>query len=134
MAAYLLDTNICIHIRQQRPPGVLARFAALSSGEVAMSVVTYGELALGLQKSRNPRESRSILRELSSLITVLPLPIEAGEAYGEIRATLQQRGEIIGSNDLWIAAHARAAGLVIVTNNEREFRHIPNLRVENWAA
>ncbi len=64
----------------------------------------------------------------------LPLPADAGEAYGDIRAALERSGRMIGNNDLWIAAHARAAGLILVTNNEREFMRVPGLVVDNWAA
>ena len=69
-----------------------------------------------------------------AFIPVQPLPPAAGAAYGSIRATLERRGETIGNNDLWIAAHALTAGLTLVTNNEREFRRVPGLSVENWAA
>jgi tRNA(fMet)-specific endonuclease VapC len=130
---YLLDTNICIHIRQRRPPEVLARFARMEAGEAALSVITYGELAFGVEKSEQPRESRRQLMELISIVPVLPLPQEAGDAYGAIRADLKRRGEMIGHNDLWIAAHAKAAGLVLVTANEREFARVADLSVENWA-
>ena len=74
-----------------------------------------------------------LLEELISVLPVLALPREAANAYGAIRANLQARGEAIGNNDLWIAAHAKAAGLTLVTNNEKEFRRIPGLKVQNWA-
>jgi tRNA(fMet)-specific endonuclease VapC len=61
------------------------------------------------------------------------MPIEAGRSYGEIRAFLEKRGESIGGNDLWIAAHAKSMGMILVTNNEREFRRVPDLIIENWA-
>ena len=107
---FLLDTNICIYIRQRRPPGVLARFQRLRPGEAAISVITYGELAYGVEKSRFREQATKQLMELAGLL----------------------KGEIIGNNDLWIAAHARAAGLTLVTNNEREFRRIQGLKIQNW--
>jgi tRNA(fMet)-specific endonuclease VapC len=133
-ARYLLDTNICIYVRRRQPPEVLARFSKLKSGDAALSVITYGELMYGAAKL-NPPVSESVeqLRELLDMIEVLPLPVEAGQKYGEIRAFLGSRGQIIGNNDLWIAAHAVCANLIVVTNNEREFRRVPALRVENWA-
>jgi tRNA(fMet)-specific endonuclease VapC len=131
---YLLDTNICIYIRQKRPLEVLARFRAFTTGEVGMSVITYGELIYGAERSARRERSLQDLEELSDLIPVLPLPDEAGTEYGRLRAKLERRGALIGNNDLWIAAHARAAELVLVTNNEKEFRRIEGLRVENWAA
>lgn len=60
------------------------------------------------------------------------MPPEAADEYGEIRAALEKQGEMIGGNDLWIAAHAKAAGLVLVTNNEREFKRVRGLKVQNW--
>jgi tRNA(fMet)-specific endonuclease VapC len=65
-------------------------------------------------------------------VPVMQLPLEAGQFYGEIRAALEARGEVIGNNDLWIAAHAKAAGLTLVTNNEGEFRRVPGLKIQNW--
>ena len=72
------------------------------------------------------------LEELASLIRVLPLPTNAAYTYGEIRKALQAKGEIIGTNDLWIAAHAKAQDLILITNNEREFKRVPQLKIQNW--
>jgi len=129
---YLLDTNICIYIRRRRPPEVLARFEKLKPGEAALSVITYGELLYGVEKNQSQAKAMQMLRELLAFLPVLPLPAEVGEAYGAIRADLETRGEVIGNNDLWIAAHAKAAKLTLVTNNEREFRRIGGLKVQNW--
>ena len=131
-ARYLLDTNICIYIRRRRPPEVLARFGKLKPGEAALSVITYGELLYGVEKSQVRDQARQVLKELVEYLPVLALPAEAGEAYGAIRAELEARGEVIGNNDLWIAAHARIAGLTLVTNNEREFKRVGGLKVQNW--
>jgi tRNA(fMet)-specific endonuclease VapC len=135
MARYLLDTNICIYIRQKRPESVLKRFRKLAVGDAAISVITYGELAYGAERSSEAaRETnRQLLAELVGLLPVLAMPQTAGENYGIVRASLERRGEMIGNNDLWIAAHAKAASLTLVTNNEREFKRVPGLKVENWA-
>lgn len=130
---YLLDTNICIYIRQKRPAKLLARFEQLRPGEVGISVITYGELAYGVAKSADPERAAAGLLRLVDLLPALPLPKEAGSTYGAIRAVLAAKGNLIGPNDLWIAAHALAAGLTLVTNNEREFKRVPGLRIENWA-
>ena len=129
---FVLDTNTCIYIRRQRPAQVMDRFKLLKSGEVTISVITYGELAYGAEKSDNPQRACSYLDELVSLIEVLPLPTAAARLYGNIRTGLERKGEMIGANDIWIAAHALASELILVTNNEREFRRIPGLNVENW--
>jgi tRNA(fMet)-specific endonuclease VapC len=131
---YLLDTNIVIYIRQRRSVAVLRRFTSVVPGETVMSVISLGELTRGIEKSRDPAASLARLRELAGIIPVIALPPAAGESYGAFRAALERRGEVIGNNDLWIAAHAHAAGLILVTNNEREFRRIPELKIENWAA
>ncbi|MFT4045076.1 MAG: type II toxin-antitoxin system VapC family toxin [Solimonas sp.] len=133
MARFLLDTNICIYIRQKRPPEVLSRFEKLKVGDAVLSVVTYGELLYGAQKSKQREVALARLADLVSLIPVLELPAEAADEYGKIRAALEVKGEIIGGNDLWIAAHAKAEGLIVVTNNEREFKRVPGLKVQNWA-
>lgn len=129
---YLLDTNIIIHVRQ-RLASVVDRFGLLEPGEAAVSVISYGELRYGAEKSERRTHNLAVLSELFGVIVVLPLPRDVGDAYGVIRADLERRGETIGHNDLWIAAHAKAAGLVLVTANEREFARIPDLTVENWA-
>ncbi len=128
---WLLDTNVLIHIRRERPQSVLARFREQPAGSAGMSVVTYGELVYGIGKSSDPGAS-DILAALAGIIPVLPLSRQAAEHYGSIRASLAREGRIIGNNDLWMAAHARSEGLVLVTSNEREFERVPGLRIENW--
>jgi tRNA(fMet)-specific endonuclease VapC len=130
---YLLDTNICIYIRQRRPDEVLRRFRKLRSGEAVLSVITYGELLYGAAKSEQRAAAVERLRELIEMLPALALPETAGEVYGRIRAELELKGELIGNNDLWIAAHAIAAHLTLVTNNEKEFRRVRGLKVQNWA-
>ncbi len=130
---YMFDTNICIYIRRERPAELLKRFRALRSGDAVISVITYGELCYGAEKSRERHRALEILEEFVSLVPVEPMPSLAAVAYGSIRAALEGRGEVIGNNDLWIAAHARMAKFTLVTNNERAFRRVPGLTVENWA-
>lgn len=130
---YLLDMDICSYIRRKHPPKILAHMETLEPGTVGISVITYGELSYGATRSVDRKRSLSDLERFIRLIPVLPLPKEAGDAYGEVRAVLSDRGGIIGPNDLWIAAHALAADLVLVTNNEREFRRVNDLKIENWA-
>jgi tRNA(fMet)-specific endonuclease VapC len=129
---YLLDTNICIYIHRRKPDEVLKRFRNLKPGDAAISVVTWGELLYGAEKSEQRKKVMQLLEEFQTLIPVLPMPEKSGRIYGAIRATLESRGTPIGNNDLWIAAHAKAIGLTIVTNNEREFRRVPGLKVQNW--
>jgi tRNA(fMet)-specific endonuclease VapC len=130
---YLLDTNICIYIRRERPRTVLDRFKVLPPGSTAISVITYGELAYGVHKSPDRHDAMLILEELTALIPVIPMATEVAQSYGAIRSDLAARGELIGNNDLWIAAHAKSLGLILVTNNEREFQRVDGLIIENWA-
>lgn len=129
---YLLDTNICIYIQRQKPGEVLARFQKLKPGDAAISVITWGELLYGAEKSQQRKKALYLLEEFKTFVPVLPIPENAGKTYGIIRASLESQGKPIGNNDLWIAAHAKAASLMIVTNNEREFQRILGLRVQNW--
>jgi tRNA(fMet)-specific endonuclease VapC len=97
-----------------------------------MSVVTLGELRFGAEKRQMRERALGSIQSLAQLITLAPMPEAAGEHYGQIRAELQKNGQIIGNNDLWLAAHARAEGWILVTNNEREFARVAGLQVENW--
>ena len=129
---YLLDTNICIYVQRQKPLEVLTRFQKLKPGDAAISVITWGELLYGAEKSRQRQMVLQILEEFKSFVPVLPLPEKSGKAYGAIRASLESKGTPIGNNDLWIAAHAMASGLTLVTNNEGEFKRVTGLNVQNW--
>jgi tRNA(fMet)-specific endonuclease VapC len=131
---FLLDTDIFIYIRQKRPEEVSRRFSKLHPGEAAISVITYGELLCGAAKSVRRADALARLSALIDLLPILPLEEDAAHAYSEIRAELKSNGEMIGNNDLWIAAHALAARLTLVTNNEKEFRRVRGLKVQNWAA
>ena len=107
-------------------------FQELKPGDAANSVITRGELLYGAEKSRQRKKALQLLEEFKNFIPVLPIPENAGKTYGAIRASLESKGTSIGNNDLWIAAHAKAAALTIVTNNEREFKHVPGLKAQNW--
>ncbi len=130
---YLLDTNICIYIAKHNPPAVRARFERHRANELAMSVITLGELRHGAEKSQAREKALATLNRLEASIQVAPLTETAGEHYGQIRAALESSGQPIGNNDLWIAAHARAEGWILVTDNAREFNRVNGLQVENWA-
>ena len=129
---FLLDTNICIYIIRKKPPTVLQRFESLPLGAVAMSLVTYGELEYGALKSQNKQQALAVLQELQHYIPVLGMEAEVAAEYAAIRQLLESKGTPIGNNDLWIAAHARALDLTLVSNNLREFERVPRLKLENW--
>ena len=128
----MLDTNICIYIAKHHPPKVRTRFERMQPGQIVMSSITLGELQFGASKSNQRARAQAQIEELIQDIPVEELGRGAAEAYGEIRAALQKQGRLIGNNDLWIASHAVALGVTLATNNEREFRRVPGLTVENW--
>lgn len=128
----MLDTDICIYLAKDRYPQVTARFERLKPDQPVISVITYGELHYGANQSSDQSRSLSYLADLIEYIPVEGLTESAAEAYGKIRATLREQGRMIGSNDLWIAAHAMSLGVTLATNNEREFLRVTGLSVENW--
>jgi tRNA(fMet)-specific endonuclease VapC len=129
---YLLDTNICIYIINQKPPHVFERFRREKLGDIAISSVTASELTFGVVKSGSEK-NRQALALFFAPLEILPFDASVIWHYGEIRSNLEKRGTPIGSLDTMIAAHARALGAVLVTNNVREFSRVEGLRVENWA-
>jgi tRNA(fMet)-specific endonuclease VapC len=129
---YLLDTDICIYVINTRPPAVLDRFLAHENDGIGVSAVTVGELYLGVRKSASSRNLLALEKFLAPL-EVADFDRGAAVAYGEVRAALVKKGCPIGPLDTQIAAHALALGVVLVSNNVREFRRVPKLRLENWA-
>lgn len=131
---YFLDTNICIYIINKRPPAIIEKLMQFSPQEIGISAIVVSELQYGVAKSSQPARNHQLLDAFLRPFQVVPYDEAAAEAYGSIRADLEERGQPIGREDLLIAAHALAADLTLVTNNEAEFKRVPNLRVENWAA
>lgn len=133
MITYMLDTNICIYVINARPPAVLARFRQERLGSISVSSVTAAELAFGVAKSGSIRNREALALFLAPL-EILPFDASAIWHYGDLRATLERRGEPIGALDTMIAAHALASNTILVTNNIREFDRVPGLRLENWVS
>ena len=128
---YMLDTNICIYLMNERDAALGPRFEA-HAAEICISSITYAELCYGVANSAHVEQNRKELEEFKRDLEVLAFSEEAGAHYGEIRLALRQRGQPIGANDLLIAAHARSLGATVVTNNQGEFGRVPHLQVENW--
>lgn len=128
----MLDTDICIYVIKQQPPSVLERFISHPVGDIGISSITVAELEYGVSKSRQATKNRVALAQFLSPLEVASFDRDASAAYGQLRATLERKGTPIGSMDLLIAAHALSLGVRIVTNNAREFRRVPGLRVESW--
>ncbi len=129
---YMLDTNICIYILKKRPLTVFKRFENLDVDDLCISIVTYAELQYGVEKSIKKRENKIIVNELVSRLLILSWDEGAAMEYGKIRAYLDRKGNPIGNMDLLIASHAKSNRHTLVTNNLKEFKKIPQLKLENW--
>lgn len=128
----MLDTDISSYIIKKRDAVIAARLAKVPVKDICISVVTKAELLYGVAKSSNKRVNRLAVDEFLAFVRVLPWDDEAAEHYAEIRAALEVAGVPIGNLDTMIAAHARSCRIAVVTNNERHFRKVPGLRVDNW--
>ncbi len=133
MIRYMLDTNICIHIIRDRPEPVCRKLSHVAVGEVAISSIVSAELWYGVAYSERKKQNEAALRDFLEYVDVLAWPKEAGPVYGRIRAELKKRGNLIGAMDPLIAAHSVYLDAVLVTENTKEFRRVPDLRIENWS-
>jgi len=130
---YLLDTNICIYIINEKPKKVLRKFERYPVHEFAISSITHAELQYGVAKSKHRNKNQKALDEFLLPLTILPFHgKKLIETYGKIRTHLESKGKTIGPLDTLIAAHALSLGLSIISNNIHEFSRIPNLKCENW--
>ena len=129
---YMLDTNICIYIIKHKPESVYRRLMKIRPEDVCISSITYSELSYGVEKSEQKDRNRLALTLMLSNIEILEFDTAAAEEYGNIRARLEKTGTPIGSLDMLIAAHAKASGCTLVTNNLKEFSRVEGLKAENW--
>jgi len=132
MAEYMLDTDISSYIMKRSHDAVLKRLQKVPIGVVCISVITKSELLFGVEVSPRREQDHAALDQYLRHVEILDFPDEATLHYAQIRATLKTRGTMIGANDLFIAAHARALDLTLVTNNSEEFDRVPDLKIENW--
>ena len=128
----MLDTNVCIYVIKKKPIQVLDKLRTFEPGDVAVSSITLAELQYGACKSSRPDRNREALTEFLVPLEVVAFDDSAAVHYGEIRAHLERRRNVIGAMDMLIAAHARSLSLTMVTTNIQEFERVPGLRVENW--
>ena len=130
---YMLDTNIIIYARNARPETVLSRFRQYRPGDLCISSITMAELEFGACNRKDPIRNRLALLTFLSGIDVIPFDADAERSYGEIRCDLKSKGQLIGANDMLIAAHAKSLGYTLITNNTGEFQRVEGLLLENWA-
>ncbi|MCC6918781.1 MAG: type II toxin-antitoxin system VapC family toxin [Alphaproteobacteria bacterium] len=131
MLAYMLDTNFCIYVMKTYPPAIRDRFNALAE-QLCISSITLGELHYGAEKSERRAANLTAIEHFAGRLDVLPFGDKAAAHYGQLGAELERAGTPCGPHDMQIGAHARSEGLIVVTNNMREFARMPGLRVENW--
>ncbi|OED50094.1 plasmid maintenance protein [Endozoicomonas sp. (ex Bugula neritina AB1)] len=131
MLKFMLDTDISIFVIKRRPAELLDIFNA-HDGQIAISSITLSELLHGVEKSSNPKKNLDNVEGFVNRLEIMDYSRKASAHYGDIRADLERKGQIIGVNDMHIAAHARSEGLIAVTNNVREFGRVDGLRIENW--
>ena len=129
-----MDTNIVAYIIKKRPIEVLHKLQSLDWTEVAISSIVVAELWYGVEKSQLKAQNKAALEAFLKPFTILDFDTKAAEAYASIRADLESKGRVIGANDLLISAHALSHGLILVTNNVKEFERVGDLQIENWIA
>jgi tRNA(fMet)-specific endonuclease VapC len=131
MINFMLDTNTCIYVIKQKPAKVIERFKQTEVSQIGISSITLSELLYGVSKSSKPEQNQIALSQFVAPLEILPYDDGAAQYYGDLRAGKRQ-GTPIGSLDMLIAAHALSLGCILITNNEKEFTRIPNLKVDNW--
>ena len=131
---FMLDTNICIYIIKKKPTRVLDRFKKVEISEITISSITLSELLYGVSKSSKPEQNLMALTQFVAPLEILPYSDEAAKYYGDLRAHMEKQGNPIGSLVMLIAAHALSISGTLVTNNEKEFNRVPNLKIENWVS
>ena len=129
---FMLDTNICIYIIKKKPLRVINRFKNTENSNIGISAITLSELLYGVSNSSQPAQNLVALAQFSAPMEILPYDDEAAHHYGNLRAYLEKKGKPIGSLDMLSAAHALSKSCTLITNNEKEFRRIPDLKIDNW--
>ena len=131
MLRFMLDTDTCIYTIKHKPQSVREAFNR-HPGQLCINTITLMELVYGAEKSSLPATNLDIVEGFAARLEVLHYDIQAAAHTGQLRAELSRKGKPIGPYDEMIAGHARSLGLILVTNNLRQFRHVPGLRLENW--
>lgn len=133
MIQYMLDTDICIYIIKRKPADVIKRLMKSRISQIGISSITLSELESGVEKSSKQEQNQVALAQFLAPMEILSYGDEAAQQYGRLRAFLEKQGTPIGSLDMLIAAHALSIDCILVTNNEKEFGRVPNLKIDNWA-
>ena len=133
MIQYMLDTDICIYIIKRKPADVIKRLMKSRISQIGISSITLSEFEYGVEKSSKQAQNQVALAQFVAPMEILSYGDEAALQYGRLRAFLEKQGTPIGSLDMLIAAHALSINSILVTNNEKEFGRVPDLKIDNWA-
>src|SRR3954452_12825215 len=131
MLCYMINTDICIYVMKKYPQNLRDTFNTLAD-QLCISSITLGELHYCAEKSRRRGENLKAIEHFVARLDVLPFADKAAAHYGQVRAELERAGTPCGPHDMQIGGHARSEGLIVVTNNMREFTRMPAVRSENW--
>ncbi len=134
MIRFMLDTNTCIYIIKQKPAKVIERFRQTEVSQIGISSITLSELQFGVAKSSRPEQNQIALTQFVAPLEIMAYDDGAAQYYGDLRAGLERAGAPIGAMDMLIAAHALSLDCILITNNQKEFARIPNLKIDNWIA
>jgi tRNA(fMet)-specific endonuclease VapC len=129
---YLLDTNICVALIRHQPKTLIKQLTSYKPGDIGISTITIAELVHGAQKSSRTEQNMTALDQFLLPLEVADFDQSAAVVYGHIRTYLENKGALIGSMDMLIAAHTLSLDVALVTNNTREFKRVPNLKIEDW--
>ena len=133
MIKYMLDTNICIFAIKSSSVSLIEKIRSLSPQELCISSITLCELSYGVARSKYKEKNEEALEKMVSSLEVLPFDPRYATSYGTTRAFLEAKGTPIGPLDTLIAAHALAIRAILITNNTREFKRVPGLKIEDWS-
>jgi tRNA(fMet)-specific endonuclease VapC len=129
---YLLDTNICIYLIKQKPASVIRQFNKLSPGDICISVITLYELMYGAYKSQQVERNITAINRFTAPLEIMQFDVHDADTCAKLRAVLEKQGQVIGPLDLQIAAQAITRNCILVTNNQKEFKRVKGLKMENW--
>lgn len=129
---YLFDTNICIYIIKKQHPEILEKLIKVGFNKIAISSITLAEMEFGVANSSRPFDAQAALLEFTLPFDILDFNSSSAVFYGKIRKELKDKGQMISDKDMLIASIAMSNELILVTNNEKEFKRIHGLKIENW--
>ncbi len=132
MTRYMLDTDMCSYIIKKLPVSVLKKFQKLEMQNICISIVSYAELMYGVERSSSKRINYAVIKDFTRHLDVMKWDIDAADTYAVLRTNLESNGTPIGAMDMMIAAHSKSINTVLVTNNQKHFIKVKDLKIENW--